>query len=163
MDQGEESMIKFVAGVAIVAVVLACSDGRKGSPSVNQGENTACHVEALSITTDLPHQSRGTPTDIVGKVRVTCTGAIDSMTIEAKLQREDGGTWVDLPRSPNSTREVARVVADQKYTVQAEILCPADGSTHNYRTGGMGKGVMGGKPAGSATWTYSKGVSVTCK
>lgn len=61
------------------------------------------------------------------------------------------------------SRTVTPVVAEKEYTVQAAMSCPADGSTHEYRTAGRGSGTFGGKPAGSAAWTYSKGVPVTCK
>ena len=88
-------MIRVAAGVAVVLIALACGSGGADGPPVNQGpSNVKCSVRA-----DYPHQSSGTPTSIDGKVRVKCSGGtIESLTIEAKLQRLDGKSgWTSRP------------------------------------------------------------------
>lgn len=140
---------------------LACQGGEdpgSGGPGAPGPGNAQCH-----ITADYPHESSGTPGSIVGKVRAVCTAAIDSLTFEAKLQELIKGKWADVGQP--DARSVAPVVANEKYTVQATVPCPADGSAQVYRTAGRGSGVYGGNPAKSADWQYSSpmGREVKCR
>lgn len=84
---------------ALVGVLVLLADGSCGGRSpIQQGPaNVSCHLDAVSVQANNPHQSKGTPTDIVGKVRATCTGSIDTLNIEAKLQRLDKASGPTCP------------------------------------------------------------------
>jgi hypothetical protein len=155
----------LVLAIAALFVMGAeCNDGggAPGGPQVPGPGDAECRV-----TADYPHESDGKPGWIDGKVRASCTAVIDSLTIEAKLQRQVRGDWVDVATA--SPRVVSPVIANRPYTVRVDLACPLDGSgrytTAVYRTAGRGFGVYGGVPNKSANWVYNPqvGVEVTCR
>jgi hypothetical protein len=107
------------------------------------------------VNVNNPHQSKGTPTDIVGKARISCTVAADSITLVVELQREQSGGWTSYPAV---TRLVAPVTLGKTYTAQAFTTC-----IHGtFRTAARGQGVLHGVTSGSAAWQYSQAVTDPC-
>ncbi|WP_433598373.1 hypothetical protein ACQPXH_21710 [Nocardia sp. CA-135953] len=115
--------------------------------------NAACQVEAVKAMN--PHNSKGTPTDIVGKGSIKCTAAIDSLYIDVELQRKEGGSWKRVAGGHN---EVTKPAAGTKLVAQGATTC-ADGE---YRTAARGGGVYGGVPSQSSAWQYSDTVVNPC-
>ena len=145
---------------ALALLALVGTTAAKCAPAVAPGPaNVNCSVKA-----DYPHQSTGTPTAIDGKVRVTCRGAtIESLTIEAKLQRLDHGVWTDIATT-SQPAPYAPAINGKQYTKQANFPCSDINPGDKFRTAGRASGVFGGNPAGSKTWTYNpkSGIEVTC-
>lgn len=152
-------MAKYAKNIGVVAggvlavlmstcVVLPAADAAPGAGNAN------CNVEPVKAMR--PHNSKGTPTDIVGKGSISCTAAIDSMYIEVELQRKDGGSWI---RVGGDRREIPRPAANTKYVAQGSTAC-RDGE---YRTAARGGGVYGGVPSQSSAWEYSDTVVDPCK
>lgn len=161
------AMIGKLALVVTLVVTVAdgCSDrGSTGErpPPINQGPaNVRCSVSA-----EHPHWSSGNPNFIVGKVRVKCSGAnIDSLAVEVKLQRREDGEWFDVPSAMLETAPIAPANDGQTYTRQANFPCAKAHKGDVFRTAGRASGMFGGRPAGSATWTYAPvtGKEVQCQ
>ncbi len=118
-------------------------------------EYAHCSVD-IEAKPEYPHESKGSPGWIVGKARLTCTVAAESLTVLARLQQRKNGKWDTV----NEGRaDYSDTTAGQKYTGQATAEC-RDGE---YRTGASGNGVYRGKPSGSIAWEYSDSVTIKCK
>lgn len=113
--------------------------------------NAACHVEANN-----PHHSKGSPGWIVGKGRISCTAAIDSVKVIVRLERKENGKWVAVGNT--GTNDQVAPKANEKYTAQGEFRCEPG----EYRTAAQGSGVYGGRPSGSMAWQYSGTVTNPC-
>ncbi|WP_159841255.1 hypothetical protein [Nocardia sp. CY41] len=75
----------MLAVLLTTCVALPAADAAPGPGDAN------CHVDAVKAMN--PHNSKGTPTDIVGKGSIKCTADIDSLYIDVELQRKEGGNW----------------------------------------------------------------------
>ncbi len=115
------------------------------------GGDAACHVEANN-----PHESKGSPGWIVGKGRISCTAAIDSLEITVQLERNVGGNWVAVGTPGRNSINAPK--ANTKYTAQGQVQCVAG----VYRTAARGGGVYGGRPSRSTAWQYSGTVTNPC-
>lgn len=113
--------------------------------------NAACHVEANN-----PHHSKGSPGWIVGKGRISCTAAIDSLDVLVQLEKKENGKWVAVGM-PGSN-PVTGPKANEKYTAQGQLQCQPG----EFRTAAKGSGVYGGRPSGSMAWQYSGTVTNPC-
>ncbi|WP_328393420.1 hypothetical protein [Nocardia sp. NBC_00416] len=114
--------------------------------------NAACQMEAVKAMN--PHNSKGTPTDIVGKGSIKCTAAIDSLYIDVELQRKVGGSWQRVGGGHN---EATKPAANTKIVAQGTARCEPG----EYRTAARG-GVYGGVPSQSSAWKYSDTVVDPC-
>jgi hypothetical protein len=151
-----------LAVAALFMMGAECGGDGAGTPEAPGPGNAQCRFRA-----DYPHESSGKPGWIDGKVRGSCTAAIDSLTVEAKVQQLVNGSWVDV--SLATRPPISPVVANEVYTAQANLVCPRDASGHFvvgvYRTAGRGFGVYGGVPNRSSDWVYNPevGVEVKCR
>jgi hypothetical protein len=136
---------------ALVVAVVLLSVTACGPAGSSAGTGT-CKPRAEN-----PHQSKGTPTDIVGKARITCTVAAEEVTLYVQLQEKTNGKW-QLFREGEPTT-VRQVVIGKIYTAQAEAPCQRG----TFRTAARGTGTLGGRRAGSMRWTYSQTVTDPCK
>lgn len=113
--------------------------------------NAACHVEANN-----PHHSKGSPGWIVGKGRISCTAAIDSLEVIVQLERKTGGQWAVVGEPGRNSKPAPQ--ANEKVTAQGQFQCEKG----EYRTAAKGSGVYGGRPSGSMAWQYSGTVTNPC-
>jgi hypothetical protein len=98
-------------GLVTVGMLLSSH----GAGAMTGGGDATCHVEANN-----PHGSKGSPGWIVGKGRISCTAAIDSLEIFAQLEQNVGGRWdvVGVPgRNPVNAPK-----ANEKYTTQGQVV-----------------------------------------
>lgn len=140
--------------VAIAACLVAAALAAPGlSPTVAGAApgNAACHVESNN-----PHHSKGSPGWIVGKGRMSCTAAIDSLEVFVQLERKIDGKWVMVGEPGRNSQPAPK--ANEKYTAQGQFQCEKG----EYRTAAKGSGVYGGRPSGSMAWQYSGTVTNPC-
>lgn len=113
---------------------------------------------SCNFTVDNPHQSSGSSAYMDAKARVTCTGVVQSLTGEIKMERLLGTTWSTVSGTPNS-RTITNPVVGAQYTIQTgNKLCAAG----TYRAAARGSGVKDGVSSASSAWQYSQTVNVTC-
>jgi hypothetical protein len=136
---------------ALIAVVVLTGVPVAGCGVLGIGGTGGCRV-----TADNPHQSK-TPTDIVGKARVTCSVAADEVMLTVRLERQVGDVWV-APQG-NEDLRLAPIVAGERYTVQQAIPCMPG----TFRTAARGRGTLDGRPSQSVAWTYSRFVTDPCE
>lgn len=106
-----------VAVLLLAAVVSAGCSGGGGS-----GSSAGCEQ-----TVDDPHESTGSPGNIVGKHRITCFGSVDSVKSEIGIQKYSGG-WSTV--GPYATSTITSPKAGTVYTKQKSIAC----GSGTYRT-----------------------------
>lgn len=115
-----------------------------------------CHVKPNNPhESGLPGDKRG---DIVGKVQFWCDKPVDRVVGLAKLQRKDGGQWVDVPsavgREPKRNPKVGK-----KYVAQGITACKEG----TYRTAGFGYAYRDGKLSEMKDWKHSRAVTNPCE
>jgi hypothetical protein len=142
-----------IAG-GVLAVLMTASVASPAADAAPGPGNANCHVEAVKAMN--PHQSKGTPTDIVGKGSITCNQTIDSLYIDVELQRKEGGQWRMVGTPGHNDKD--HPAAGAKLVAQGATTC-ADGE---YRTAARGGGVYGGVPSQSSAWEYSDTVVDPC-
>lgn len=106
-------------------------------------------MQFVTSGVDNPHHSSGSPGWIVGKGRMHCTAAIDSLQVTTRIEQRLDGEWVTVG-TPGLTSRVAPK-ANTRYTSQG-LLTYRKG---RFRTAARGSGIYGGMPSGSMTWQYS--------
>ncbi|WP_225731590.1 MULTISPECIES: hypothetical protein [unclassified Nocardia] len=148
MTGNTKSVIGIAGGVLMVLITASVTSPAAGAQP-GQG-NANCHVQANN-----PHNSKGTPSDIVGKGTVSCNQAIDSVFIEVELQRNEGGQWKKVSGGSNNKTGPK---ANERLVAQATTLC----AKGEYRTAARGGGVYGGVPSSSKAWEYSQSVTNPC-
>jgi len=109
------------------------------------------------VTVDNPHESDGTPGDIVGKGRILCDVAADNVILYVKLQRQTAARWADVVSGESP--EIGPVEPGRRYTRQVVATCQEG----TFRSAARGEGRLGGQPSGSVTWTYSREVTDPCR
>ncbi|MER7452692.1 hypothetical protein ABTW96_20660 [Nocardia beijingensis] len=144
--------IGTVAGGVLAVLMTTCVALPAADAAPGPG-NANCHVDAVKAMN--PHNSKGTPTDIVGKGSIKCTADIDSLYIDVELQRKEGGSWKRVAGGHN---EATKPTAGTKLVARGATTC-ADGE---YRTAARGGGVYGGVPSQSSAWKYSDTVVNPC-
>lgn len=137
-------------GLATAALLLPAMAPATAGAQPGGGDAT-CHVEANN-----PHESKGSPGWIVGKGRISCTAAIDSLEITVQIEKNVSGNWV-IAGTPGRN-SVNAPQANAKYTAQGQVQCVAG----EYRTAARGGGVYGGRPSKSTAWQYSGTVTNPC-
>jgi hypothetical protein len=143
--------IAAIGTVGLLILLAAPTAAAESAPAALGPGDGWCHV-----TADNPHESHGTPDDIVGKGRITCTTNLEKLTVVTQLESLVDGHWT-VKAGPNP-KEYAPVVAGTKYTGQSTARCESG----TYRTGAQGWGVLGGREAGSTAWEYSQVVTDPC-
>jgi hypothetical protein len=108
------------------------------------------------VKSNSPHESKGTPGDIVGKARFGCTAAVDSVTATVKIEELRSGDWVTVAEVDPST--IREPIAGKNYTTQAILNC-SDGT---FRTASRGHGCYQGRRSQSTAWDYSPAVKDPC-
>lgn len=160
--------------VAVIVVLLfaveECDD--RGStrqpeqrpPKFQEAEiESMCTVNVFAAVPHYPHQSKRTPSDMVGKAFLTCSKPIEQATIEVKIQRQiDAGRWVDHIHVPAKCGPFV-MAGGTKQVCQATAPCPKDRPDTLFRTAARAEGVHEGKAAGMSEWKASNGVKVPCK
>jgi len=146
---------KYHAAIAAAVVTITALGAQCGGGS-NQWAQGPADV-GCAVTADWPHPSNGSPDWIVGKVRVVCSSAIDSLQIYAKLQKQVNNQWVNADSPP--PKDIDKPAANQKYTYQAQVPCSPIATV--FRTAGKASGSLAGKTAGG-DWKYSAEKSVSC-
>jgi hypothetical protein len=134
------------AGLASIVVAV----GLGGCASTSAG-NARCAVRSNN-----PHNSKGTPTDIVGKAQFGCDTAIDSVTAVVKIQQKVSGTWADVSGLADRTQPAPK--ANTQYVVQAAMACRPG----TFRTASQGYGYYHGVRSQSTAWDYSAAVTNPC-
>ncbi len=108
------------------------------------------------VTSNSPHQSKGTPNDMVGKARFACVAAVDSVTVDVKIQELRAGKWVDVAAADRET--VPTPIVGKKYTTQAVMECSAG----TFRTASRGHADYQGRRSRPTPWGYSPSVTDPC-
>lgn len=155
------SVLWLSVHAVLIGLVIAC-----GAPVSFTGEGTGtCSVSSdrpdddLQIKANNPHQSKSTPTDIVGKGVIRCTVPATNVTLFVRLEkRSAGGRWLPAA-NPDNAKFVGTVRPGNKYTVQDTVACQAG----TFRTAARGEGTLGDRRSTSAAWTYSQVVIDPCK
>jgi hypothetical protein len=113
---------------------------------------------SCNFTVENSHKSSGSPQYMDGKARISCTGTVQSLTGEIKMQRKSGTSWVTVSGSPNS-RTVTDPVSNKEYTLQTGSTKCVNGT---YRTAARGSGIKDGVSSGSSDWEYSGAAAISC-
>jgi len=114
---------------------------------------------SCSFSVHNPHQSSGSPAYMLGKAEVSCSGTVQSLTGEIRLERKNGTTWAVVYGSVND-RTINNPTPNKKYTIQTGSTYCANGV---YRTAARGSGIKDGVNSGSVAWQYSQEAAITCK
>lgn len=133
---------------AVIIMIAPMSATACASFSV-QG-NARCAVSAEN-----PHNSKGTPSDIVGKSRFGCDTSIDSVTNIVRIEQSVNGRWTSVAQAE---RTVNRPAAGAQYTNQAALPCRKG----QFRTASSGYGYYHGVKSQSSAWEYSQTVTNPC-
>lgn len=138
----------------IVALALASTVALSGALT----GCTALPGVSCNFTVENPHRSSGSSAYMDAKARVTCTGTVQSLTGEIKMEKLSGTTWSTVSWTPNS-RTITNPVPGTQYTIQTgNKLC----SSGTYRAAARGSGVKDGVSSGSSAWQYSQTVKIAC-
>lgn len=141
---------KATLASALVAAGLLVPAFSSGIAGAAPGD-AMCHV-----TSENPHASKGSPGWIVGKGRISCTAAIDSVEVLVQLEQLIDGKWVAVGQTGRNPQDKPK--ANTQYTAQGQMECRPG----TFRTAARGSGVYGGRPSGSMAWQYSQTVTDPC-